>query len=116
MGSQRHEELLELVDGTPITLTEAPRVCLAGEIRRATFETPNRAQISEISRVYRGATRASIELRDLTCTFIAANSPAATHATGQRRHHTDLARRRVAQLTRHPTGGPPGRAPATEPP
>jgi len=70
MGSKRHEELLQLVDGTAITLTEALQVCLAGEIRRATFETPNRAQISETSRVFRGATRAAIELRDLTCTFI----------------------------------------------
>jgi hypothetical protein len=70
MGSKRHEELLQLVDGTPITLAEGLRTCLAGEIRRATFETPNRAQISETSRVYRGATRAAVELRDLTCTFV----------------------------------------------
>jgi hypothetical protein len=70
MGSQRHEDLLQLVDGTPITLAEGLAVSLAGEIRRAVFETPNRAQISETSRVFRGATRAAVELRDLTCTFV----------------------------------------------
>jgi hypothetical protein len=70
IGSKRHEELLQLVDGTPITLTEGLAMCLAGEIRRAVFETPYRAQISETSRVYRGATRAAVELRDLTCTFV----------------------------------------------
>jgi hypothetical protein len=70
MGSKRHEELLQLASGTPITLAEGLYACLAGEIRRATFETPNRAQVSETSRVYRGATRAAIELRDLTCTFV----------------------------------------------
>jgi hypothetical protein len=68
MGSDRHARLLQLSRGTPITLREGLRAMLDGEIERATFETPDRVQISERARLFAGATRRGVEVRDITCT------------------------------------------------
>jgi hypothetical protein len=70
IGSERHAQLLQLASGTPITLAEGLRVMLDGEVERATFDTPNRVQISETARLFTGATRRGIEIRDLTCSFV----------------------------------------------
>jgi hypothetical protein len=67
MGSERHAQLLQLSRGTPITLREGLRAMLDGEIERATFETPNRVQISEKARLFTGATRRAVEVREITC-------------------------------------------------
>jgi hypothetical protein len=68
--------LCELADGTVITPGEALRVLPFAEIERAIHEAPDRVRVSEKVRLFRGAERRAVEIRDRYCTFPGCHVPA----------------------------------------
>jgi hypothetical protein len=61
--------LCELADGTVITPGEALRLLPFAEIERAIREAPDRVRVSEKVRLFRGAERRAVEIRDRYCTY-----------------------------------------------
>jgi hypothetical protein len=68
--------LCELADGTVITPGEALAVLQLGDIERAVHEAPDRVRVSERTRLFRGAERRAVEIRDRYCTYPGCHVPA----------------------------------------
>jgi hypothetical protein len=111
--------LCELADGTVLTPGELLPLFTIGDLERAVFESPDRIRLSEKTRLFRGAERRAVEIRDRYCTFDGCHVPAdqcdvdhitpyehggltrqdngrlrcATHHPGRRRHQPWLADR-----------------------
>ncbi len=126
-GDAMFGRLCELSDGTVITPGEALQLLRLADIERAVHEPPDRVRVSERTRLFRGAERRAVEVRDRYCTVPGCRVPAehcdvdhvvpyevggpTTQENGRLRcppHHPG--RRRPA------TGEPPGRAWSAEPP
>jgi hypothetical protein len=75
-GDALFGRLCELSDGTVITPGEALQLLQMGDIERAVHEPPDRVRVSERTRLFRGAERRAVELRDRYCTFPGCRAPA----------------------------------------
>jgi hypothetical protein len=68
--------LCELADGTVITPGEVRRLLPISEIERAIHEAPDRVRVSERIRLFHGADRRAVEVRDRYCTYPGCRVPA----------------------------------------
>jgi hypothetical protein len=68
--------LCELSDGTVLTPGEVLPHLMVGDLERVVFEAPDRVRVSERSRLFRGAERRAVEIRDRYCTFDGCHVPA----------------------------------------
>jgi hypothetical protein len=63
------ERLCELSDGTVVTPGEVARQLGVADLERVIRDAPDRVRVSERTRLFRGAERRAVELRDRYCTF-----------------------------------------------
>ena len=63
-----HGRICELEDGTHLSVDQALHVLTVADVERAVFESPDRISVSKRARVFRGAERRKVELRDRHCT------------------------------------------------
>jgi hypothetical protein len=68
--------LCELSDGTVLTPGEVLPHLTVGDLERALFEPPDRVRVSERTRLFRGAERRAVEIRDRYYTFDGCHTPA----------------------------------------
>ena len=68
--------LCELSSGIVLTPGEAARYLGVADLERAVHEPPDRVRVSERTRLFRGAERRAVELRDRYCTFPGCRVPA----------------------------------------
>ncbi len=68
--------LCELADGTIVTPGEVLRVLPIADLERVLWEAPDRVKVSEKTRLFRGATRRAVEVRDRYCTYPGCRVPA----------------------------------------
>jgi hypothetical protein len=61
------DRVCELASGTVVTPGDVAALALRAEFERAAFSTPNRVDISERSRLFTGATRRKVVVRDRRC-------------------------------------------------
>jgi hypothetical protein len=70
------DRLCELSDGTVATPGELLRILPIADLERILWEAPDRVQVSEKTRRFRGATRRAVEVRDRSCTYPGCRVPA----------------------------------------
>jgi len=72
-----HGRICELADGTVVSPGALVPWLTAADIQRAVFTPRNRVEVGQTSRLFKGATRRAIELRDRYCTHPYCNTPGA---------------------------------------
>jgi uncharacterized membrane protein YgcG len=70
------DRICETEDGIVLHPTDLDTLWPSALFERALFETPDRVQISERTRLFRGATRRGVEVRDRRCTHPLCEEPA----------------------------------------
>jgi hypothetical protein len=71
-----HGRICQLDDGTVVPPASLLRWMNGADLERAVFAPPNRVEISARTRLFTGATRRAIEVRDLECTHPFCDIPA----------------------------------------
>ena len=61
--------LCEITDGTALSPSEALQLLPVADRERVVHEAPDRVRVSERIRLFRGAERRAVEVRDRYCTF-----------------------------------------------
>jgi hypothetical protein len=75
-GDERFRDVLELASGTVVTPGSVAVHVLDAEIERIFFRSPVRAEVSPKTRLFLGATRRGVEVRDGTCAHPFCDRPA----------------------------------------